>query len=236
MTPKPALPAALTAALRPALGAVLLAAGCGAASAQSAAALRAGTTGLGAEFTFALTDGIGLRAGYHGGSVNHGATASDIRYEGKWKFGTGIALLDFHPGAGSFRLSLGLAYNGNRFDGRSRGDSGSVKLGGTRYDLVDLGHIDGALRFRRISPYVGIGWGRVAGRAAAKGLFFSADLGAIIGIDPRVRLRADCVPAITAAQCDALQASLRDEEESVREDLPLHNLYPVLSIGIGYRF
>lgn len=225
MNASPALPALLAGAV--------LAAAAGPAGAQTAVAARVGTTGLGGEFAVALSDSFGLRAGAFGGSLTRDVTKSDIRYDGKLKFGSALTLLDYHPAGGGFRLSLGLAYNNNRFDGRASSTNGSYEINGTTYPAAEVGTLSGKLSFRKASPYVGIGWGNAAA-SAGSGLFFSADLGAMIGTDPRVQLTARCGTALTTAQCSQLQSDLRAEEDDIRDSVK--NFYPVLSLGIGYRF
>lgn len=217
-----------------AIGAMLGAASAPAA-AQTAIAARAGTTGFGGEFAISLTDQIGLRAALAGGSITRNTTESGVRYEGKWNFGTGMALADFHPGGGRFRLSVGLAYNDNHFDGEARGTSGTIEINGRDYAIADIGRVNGELSFKKTSPYFGVGWGTAA-RSAGTGLFFSADLGVMLGADARVSLRANCPAAFSPAQCTQLQNDLRAEEDDFRSDSSFKNVYPVLSFGIGYRF
>lgn len=205
------------------------------AQAQTAIAARAGTTGFGGEFAISLTDQFGLRAALAGGSVTRNTTESGVRYEGQWKFGTGMALADFHPGGGRFRLSVGLAYNDNRFEGEARGTSGTIEINGRDYAISEIGRVNGELSFKKTSPYFGVGWGTAA-RSAGTGLFFSADLGVMLGADARVNLRANCPASFSPAQCTQLQNDLRAEEDDFRSDSSFKNVYPVLSFGIGYRF
>ncbi len=204
-------------------------------SAQTAAALRAGTTGFGGDIAYALSDNLGLRGHLGTGSVSRTLTDDNVDYEGRWKFGTTMALVDFFPGGGRFRLSLGAAYNGNKFEGTARGTSGTVDINGRSYNLSDIGTLTGNVSFRKFSPYFGVGWGTAA-KSAGTGLFFSADLGVILAASPRASLRANCGAAFTAAQCNQLQADLRAEENDFRDSVDTRSAYPVLSFGVGYRF
>lgn len=221
----------LAAGIAIAVAAVLSA---GAAQAQTSIAARAGTTGFGGEIGFSLNDQFGLRGALHGGSVSRDVTESGVRYEGKWKFGTGMALADFHPGGGSFRLSLGVGYNDNRFEGTARGTSGTIEINGRTYDIAQIGVVNGDVSWKKTNPYFGVGWGTAA-KSAGAGLHFSADLGVLFA-DPRISLRANCPASFTQAQCSQLQADLRAEEDSFRDGFGFRSVYPVLSFGIGYRF
>lgn len=206
----------------------------GTANAQVSGALRGGTTGFGADLGYSLSDQVGLRGAWHGGSISRDVTESGVRYEGKWDFSTVFALVDFHPGAGSFRLSAGLAYNGNKLNATARGSSGTIDVNGTTYNIADVGTIDGSVRFNRTNPYFGVGWGS-ASKTHGAGLFFSADLGALF-VKPTVRLNANCNPSFPANQCAQFQSDLRAEEQDFEDGFGYRRLYPVLSFGIGYRF
>ncbi len=203
------------------------------ASAQAIAA-RAGSTGFGGDLGFSVTDAFGLRGTLYGGSVSRNLTESGVRYESQLRFGTAMALADFHPGRGRFRLSTGLAYNNNRFDLVARGTSGTIEINDRTYNISEVGTVNGRLRFNRTNPYIGLGWGTAA-RSAGPGLFFSADIG-ILFVDPTVTLSANCSPAFSAAQCAQLQADLRAEEQEFEDETFFRRRYPVLSFGIGYRF
>jgi hypothetical protein len=218
------------------LAALLLAAAgfCTSAHAQVAGALRGGSTGFGADLGYSFTDQVGIRGAWHGGSITRDYNESGVRYEGKWDFSTAMALVDFHPGSGSFRLSAGIAYNGNKLVGTARGTSGTIEINGNTYNIADVGTINGTVGFNRTNPYFGVGWGS-ASRTHGPGLFFSADIGALF-VKPRATLSASCGSALSPAQCSQFQSDLRAEEQDIEDGFGYRKLYPVLSFGIGYRF
>jgi hypothetical protein len=205
------------------------------AAAQVSLAARGGSTGFGADLGFSLNPQVGLRGAWHGGSISNDVEESGVRYDGKWDFGTGLALMDFHPGSGAFRLTFGVGYNNNKLDLTARGTSGTVNINGRTYNIADIGTVSGNLRFNRSNPYFGIGWGSASKATHGEGLFFSADIGALF-VKPTVTLTANCAPTFTSAQCAQLQADLRAEETDFRDSSGFRNIYPVLSFGIGYRF
>ena len=227
------LPSRIVAASIIALGAGLAASG--AAHAQWAGAVRGGTTGFGADVAYSINPQVGIRGAWHGGSISRDETESNIRYDGEWKFGTGLLVADFHPGGGAFRLSAGLGYNNNRLELTASGSSGTVDINGRTYNIADIGRLTGSLRFNRSNPYFGVGWGSASRSAHGTGLFFSADLGALFA-KPVVRLNANCGAAFTSQQCAQLQSDLRAEEQSFEDSTGFRTWYPVLSFGIGYRF
>jgi len=209
-------------------------AGGGLANAQSVA-VRIGTTGAGLEVGSAISSHLGLRVNLLGGSISHDLTESGIRYDGKFKLSNGSLLLDLHPFAGSFRISGGIAYNNNRIDATATPESGVIEIYGVQYPSGQVGTLDAAVRFERTAPYVGLGWG--ARPSGSSGLFFSIDLGAYFS-KPTATLTGTCGPALLqdAGLCARLQANIRAEQAQLQQDLEGLDAYPVVSLGIGYRF
>jgi hypothetical protein len=203
-----------------------------AAQAQSLSA-RAGSNGLGAELSAGFGSMFGMRANVLGGSYDRDEVQSDIRYEGQLKLSNAALLLDLHPLSGTFRLSAGLVYNDNQLDATGRGDGGTIVINGISYAAADVGTLQAAVRWDKASPYVGFGWGtKPAGTA---GLFLSADVGAFY-MKPTASLTGTCGASLPTPVCDQLQADVRAEEREFRDEVNKYKLYPVLSVGVGYRF
>lgn len=202
------------------------------AQAQSLAA-RVGTNGLGAEVGWGLGSVLGLRANYLGGSVDRDEVESNIRYEGTFKLANGALLLDLHPFAGTFRLSGGLVYNDNKLDATGRGESGTIEINGVNYPAAAVGSLQAAVRWDKASPYLGLGWGTRP--QAGAGLYLSADIGAFY-MKPTATLTGSCGSALPAFACTQLQSDIRAEEQQFRDEVNRYKLYPVLSVGVGYRF
>jgi hypothetical protein len=207
-------------------------AGGGFVHAQSVA-VRVGTTGAGLEVGSAIGSHVGVRANLLGGSISHDLTESGIRYDGKFKLSNGSVLLDLHPFAGSFRISGGLAYNNNRIDATATPETGVIVINGVAYPADQVGRLYADLSWDKASPYVGIGWGSSPG--GGRGLFLTTDLG-VFYQTPTVSLTGVCGPALSASMCQQLQADVRAEEVQLRDAVADAKWYPVLSIGIGYRF
>lgn len=206
--------------------------GAGLTHAQSVA-VRVGTTGAGLEVGSALSSRLGMRVHLLGGSISHDLTESGIRYDGKFKMSNGSLLLDLHPFAGSFRISGGLTYNNNRIDATATPEAGFIEISGVRYTAAEVGRLHADLRWDKASPYVGIGWG--SSPVGGRGLFLTTDLG-VLYQTPTVSLTGVCGPALPALACQQLQSDIRAEEAQLRNDLADVKWYPVLSLGIGYRF
>jgi hypothetical protein len=204
----------------------------GAASAQSVA-LRAGTTGVGAEAGIGLNQYVGVRAGYDAGSFPYTITESGIRYDTRTKAQVGLAALDLHPFGGIFRLSAGAAYNGTRIEGSADTTSGTIVFNGVTYNTSDIGTVTGEVHFREWAPYLGFGWGsRAAGKA---GWFLTSDFGVMYS-PATGSVTGTCAPFLAPPVCAALQTDIRAEAQAFNREVEKHKYYPVVRLGFGYHF
>ena len=205
----------------------------GSASAQGVGGgLRLGTRGIGLELESLVNDRFGIRGLVNGGSVSYDYGESGIRYDGKLRFGTGFLLADWHPYAGGFRLSGGLAYNNQRFAGTARPGAGTININGSNYS-AQVGSLDGRVALSKASPYLGVGWG-LTPRAGSR-VYFSADLG-VMYQRPSATLTGSCGPALPASVCSQLQSDIRGEEAEFRDAADDLRFNPVISVGFGLRF
>ncbi|WP_245844771.1 hypothetical protein [Noviherbaspirillum humi] len=216
-----------------ALSLALLAAGSAQAVGLSA---ELGTTGLGAHLSVPLQENLNARFGVNALNYSFDGSTSNVNYDFKLKLQTFDALLDFHPMAGAFRISAGLVYNNNKIDAVGRPNaSGSFTLNGTTYTAAQVGTLNGNVDFRKMSPYLGIGWGNAA--AKDKGWGFTSDLGVLFQGSPTAHLSSNCNAATFGqASCDALASSVRAEEASLNDKLRNFRFYPVVRVGVSYRF
>lgn len=212
-----------------ALGAAV---GAGPAQAQGVAA-RIGTNGLGLEAGVGFGSFIGVRANYLGGSLSRDDVESGIRYDGKLKLSNGALLLDVHPFAGSFRVSAGMVFNNNKVDATGVGESGTIEINGVPYPAAAVGTLQAAVRWDKSNPYFGLGWGMQPG--GSSGLFLTVDLGAFYQ-SATASLTGSCAPIVPALACQQLLADIQAEQAQFQDAVGDLKWYPVLSIGVGYRF
>ena len=195
--------------------------------------LRVGTPGIGLSLGSDVTERFGIRGPVNRGSLSHDYDESSIRYDSGVRFGTGILVADWHPYASGFRLTGGLVYNNQRFDGTARPGAGMININGTDYAAAQIGSLDGRVRFSRASPYVGVGWGLAPWSGSR--LYFSADLG-VTYQRPSASLIATCSSALPFSACTQLQGDIRAEEAESRYSTDELRFYPVISVGFGLRF
>ena len=186
--------------------------------------VKAGTLGFGVEGTFGLSENLNLRTGINDYSYSQDETEGGIRYDGKLELSTIALLLDWHPFAGTFRLSAGLMNNKNALR-LSATPTANQTIGGTSYTPADIGTLSGDVTFKSTAPYAGIGWGNAARRGRFGGVF---EIGAMFQGKPKVSLRAS--GGLVS------QADLNAEAQEAQTDLDDFKIYPVISLGLSYRF
>jgi len=199
---------------------------------------KGGTLGLGIELTVGLGQQWNTRLGLNGFDYSDRREASGIEYDAEAQLRTAAALLDFHPGGRGFRLTAGAFWNGTKVEGSSlRPDSGFYDIGGVRVPADLLGTLDAEAEFDPFAPYVGLGWGNAVGANQKVG--FSFDIGAVFQGEADVELTpvipADS-PINTPIAREALQILLDREEGDIEEEAGDYDIYPVVSIGVTYRF
>jgi hypothetical protein len=88
----------------------------------------------------------------------------------------------------------------------------------------------GKVDLKGMAPYIGIGWGNLIGRGRRWG--FYTDLGVAFADSPDVVLRANG----TMAADPTFQADLAKEARDIQDDLDDLEVYPVISVGLYFRF
>lgn len=193
----------------------------------------AGTVGFGGGLAATFNDHFGARIGYT--SYEH--TVDDIEegdlvLDGKAEIGGLQALLDWYPFGGGFRLSAGAMENAS-LTAHARPIGGAYTLNGTTYTTAELGEANGVAEYESISPYAGIGFGRALSPDGRLG--FSMDMGVVFTGTPDIELNATCrVP--NAMVCAQIDSDVRAEESELRREADELKYWPVLSIGVSYKF
>jgi hypothetical protein len=207
--------------------------------AQVAIAGKAGSLGLGLELTVGVSPQVNARLGANGFNYtdNH-REISGIEYDATARLRTATALLDWHPGGHGFRLSGGLVYNGTRIEGTSLPPaSGLYDIGGVPVPVALVGTLSGKIDFNPTVPYVGLGWGNAV--APGKKVGFYADAGVMFQGRGRVTLTPNIPagsPLNNPTARAALDILLRREESDIENKVADYTVYPVVSLGLSYRF
>ncbi len=183
---------------------------------------------------------MNVRLGANGYNYSDdGREVSDIVYDAEANLRTATALLDWHPGGRGFRLTAGAVYNDTSVEGRSLPPaSGFYDIGGVPVPVNLVGTLDAKADFDPVVPYVGLGWGNAV--AGSRKVGFFVDLGVIfqgkadVTLTPRIP--ANSPINTTPGARDVLDILLRREEQDLEDEVADYDLYPVVAIGLSYRF
>lgn len=217
MSQKLPSPGALSLAL------VLLAASPAAVADNFALGAKAGTPGIGLEGTFGMTEALNLRGGLYTFDYSDTLDENGIEYDGDLELNNIGLFLDWHPFRGTFRVSVGGVQSGTAFKGNADGD---LDVGNDTYTAELRAEVD----WDGFAPYLGIGWGNAVREA---GWSMSFDLGVMFTGEPTVSLTGTV--SDPARQPDFDQ-DLALEEADLQEELDDVTLYPVIALGVAYRF
>jgi hypothetical protein len=194
-----------------------------------------GTTGLSLHLSRALTPALNIRIGPSFLNYSTDTSTTNVNYDLKLKLRTFDALVDWFPSTGGqFRITAGLVYNGNRFDAVGRPNAtGTFTLNGDVFTAAEVGTLNGRIDFRKIAPYIGIGWGNAV--AETRGWGITADLGVMFQGAPRSNLASTgCTGSV--ALCTQLAADVAAENQSLKDKLRDYRYYPVARVGARYAF
>ena len=209
-------------------GAVLSAQGSGSTSSDFSAGLRVGTLGVGVEVSKLLTDHFGLRVGANFGSLTRTQNQSNLALDAKLKFQAFTGLVDFFPGSrGSLHLTAGVITNPLTIDGVGLPNGGgTLTINNVQYTQAQVGTLNATIKYSSALPYVGLGLGTPASKDGGFGFLF--DIGAAIG-KPTVSLSATGNGA-------NLQSNLNAQQATIQSDANKVPLWPVISLGIVWRW
>lgn len=193
-----------------------------------AAGARIGTLGAGGELAVKAADWLTIRLLGHGGAFQYRDTFNKVDARVRTEFANAGVVAEVHAPDGYVRLSAGVFYNGNRWRGDATPQE-PKRIGGVVFTPAEIGTIRGEAKTPEAAGYVGIGFGPPASSRARWAV--SLDLGAWwFARRPSLTLASDGEAAELLPFVEALRREASDIEDR------LIAWWPVLSIGVAYRF
>ncbi|WNC94600.1 hypothetical protein RI103_36280 [Paraburkholderia sp. FT54] len=187
-----------------------------------------GTEGLGAGVGYSFESHDNVRADFNGIGLSHNFNAGGAHYDGKLSLYHGGLYADFFPVPGivGVRLTAGVLIGGDNLAGDATNMSGTYTLNGVTVP-ANGETIHAKAQFPSVRPYLGIGFGH---NPLSRGLSFFFDAGVAFG-KPKLTydVPADIVAAAGQANVDAEKASLQYKVNRVK-------VYPIVKVGLAYRF
>ena len=203
-----------------------------AAPGDMALGLKTGTLGIGLEATFEVADKFNVRVG-----GNYFKLSSEVDVEGNdydldLKLNSFTAIGDWHVMDGIFRVSAGAVINKNGLNGAAL-SSNTYEIDDTIYTADEVGALSADVKFTTIASYLGIGWGNAL--ADDSDWTFMADMGVIFAGKPKLDVTST---GGTLSNDQALLDSIAQAETDFKDsdELKYLKIYPVISVGVSYRF
>jgi hypothetical protein len=192
-----------------------------------------GTVGLGGGIAGNFGSHFGARVGYTAYDYEvEDLEESDVRLDGTAELGGVQALLDWYPFGGGFRFSIG-AIESAELSARAEPVAGTYTFGGMTYAASDIGQATGTAKYDSFAPYLGLGFGRALSRDGRFAI--AADLGVAFTGSAKVDLNATCNVS-NPALCAQIDSAIAVEESELQAEADKFDYWPVLSLGISYRF
>jgi hypothetical protein len=203
-----------------------------AAPGDAALGLKAGTLGIGLELTMEAMKNVNIRFGGNYFKISTEVEVEDNDYDLDLKLNSYTALADWYVTDGSFRVTAGAFINENGLKGAAL-PSNTYEIGDTVYTANEVGTLTANVDFATVAPYLGIGWGNPL--ADDSDLTFMADLGIVFAGKPRLDIMST---GGTLSNDPTLEANIAQAEQDFRDtdEISLLRFYPVISIGLNYRF
>jgi hypothetical protein len=210
-----------------------------------------GLTGIGFESAVRVNHHSNLRAGFSFLNHNKDFDYDSINLQGKIGIKTMHVQYDLFPRAGGFHISPGvLMFLGNPLNATAGAAPGtSFSLGNNEYVSGLPNPVAGNVKvnFRRAAPMVTLGWGNLVSRREGKHFTVPFEVGLAMTGAPKATYQLSgnvcTVDPITAEQTCGTAASNKQfqqdvltEQGKLNSDMSRFKVYPIVKLGIGYKF
>jgi len=203
--------------------------------------------GIGGEVAVRVTHHTNVRAGFNAISYSRNFDKDGISYAGQLNFKTFEAHYDYFPWAKSFHISPGvLVYAADPITATASAPAGShFTLGGVDYYSSAADPITGTgkIKFNQAAPTVTVGWGNLVSRKEGKHFTVPFEVGVAFQGSPKASL------SLAGTACDStgtfcqnaatdptIQSNIVSEQTKVNNSMSFFKVYPIISIGFGYKF
>ncbi len=194
--------------------------------------VKVSTLGAGLELTFEAAHKLNVRVGANYFKTSRQVDVEANTYDLDLKLNSYTALADWYVTDGSLRLTGGVLFNKNNLTGLALA-SNSYDLNGTLYTSAEVGVLQADVDFKPTAPYLGIGWGNPL--SDDRDWLLMIDLGVVFASKPRLDVTST---GGTLSNNSILQNNIVQVEQDFANTKELKYLkyYPVISIGLNYRF
>lgn len=212
----------------------------GTASAQDTGSLAVdaslGTTGVSAHAQLGVHPRLALRMGYNWLEFGRDDQEfSGISYSGDLEFAGFGGFVDLHPLANAFTVTGGV-FVGDKSAVLDAVPTTDVEIGSQTFTPDEVGTLSGDADFDDTAFFAGIGYDPSLYKNGSVSLIVRA--GVMFTGEPTVTLDATALADEQLPQelRDRLRDALVEEADILADDIDDYAFYPVLTLGVGYRF
>ena len=195
--------------------------------------LNIGTLGAGIDLTVGITSNLNVRGGINALDLNSDGDESDVEYDFNIDLLSYPLFLDWYPiDKVGFRISAGILICQNQLnlDAVSQKE---YEIGDETYSAEEIVKLTGRMDFNGMAPYIGIGWGNAVGKNQKWA--FACDLGFAFLGEPHFKLKAD-TNFNNEEEYKEFINELEKEKDELEDDFNDYGYYPVITLGITYKF
>ena len=214
---------------------------------DAAVGVKLSSLGAGAEAAVRLTERTNLRAGFNIIKYGRSFHKDGIAYDGELNFQSFEAHFDYFPWAKNFHVSPGLlVYTADPIAATpSVPANQSFSLGGVSYysDPSDPVTGKGKITFNRAAPTITVGWGNLVSRQEGKHFSVPFEIGVAFQGSPKANLSlTGSVCEQPGVNCHAIpadpiiQSNIILEQNKINNSVSFFKVYPIISVGFGYKF
>ena len=201
--------------------------------------LSAGTIGVELEYSRIVQPeyDLAVRVSMGGMSWDGDYDDTDAHYDTNVDLFNIGATLEYHPMSNGFYLAAGAFYHNNDFSMEATPIGGKYEFNGHLYDASSAGSVTGEVYgLNKMVPYVGIGYD--TSLFSSGNWFFTFKAGAWYQDSPKVDLMSHgCDPdELGTFVCEELRTDLDQEEQEINNDIESYKWWPVVHVGVSYRF
>jgi hypothetical protein len=210
-------------------------------------AAKLGLGGIGFDVATPLAPKLNLRGGGYFFGYTTTLMEDNINFSTNLLLRSGQISVDWFPRNGSFRISAGVqVYNSNNVSGSGTlpgGQSFTVNHNDFISDVNDPVQVSGSVAIgRKVGPIFTVGWGNIVPRKPHSHISVPIELGFIYVGQPVVSLN------FTGSACDdegdcqslatdpAFQQDVAAQRTRYQSNISGLRFYPIISVGLGYKF
>jgi hypothetical protein len=196
-------------------------------------AFRVSTLGAGLDFTTSVVpDQFSFRINANYFEYTHNDSLSGTRYHADLKLETAGALVNWYPTGESFFVTAGAYDNTSKIDVKAQSSNGNYTFNGATYSTAQAGSVNGKAKLgREVAPYAGVGWGNSVGSSAS--WTFYGEVGGLFTGSPKLSLTST---GGTLSSDPTFRNNLEQERQRDQHDISWWSVYPVVSVGLAYKF